>query len=73
MKRKDVVLAVIAALFLAIFIYPLASKSPDGLEKILGIKSEKVTSAAARITGVLIAGMLSYVFMVLLKRFKPRK
>lgn len=35
MSRKQIILGLILAVFLAIFISPLASKRPDGLEKML--------------------------------------
>jgi len=34
MKKKDIILGLLAALFLAFFISPFASSWPDGLEKV---------------------------------------
>ena len=38
MRKKDIIIGIGIALFLAFFISPFASKSPDGLEKVAQTK-----------------------------------
>lgn len=93
MNKREIMLGLLAATFLAVLISPFASPWPDGLERVAedkgflekgevapavespmpdyswpGLKSEKLATSAAGITGTLVVFGLTFAAASLLKR-----